>query len=58
MDLQVVGRGILDWIDLAQDRERCRALVSAVMNVRVPLKVRNFLTSREPVSPDSAPWSK
>ena len=53
-----MGRGILDWIDLAQDRERCRALVSAVMNVRVPLKVRNFLTSREPVSPDSAPWSK
>ena len=36
MDLQEVGCGCMDWIGLAQDRERCRRLVSAVMNLRVP----------------------
>jgi len=36
MDLQEVGCGYMDWIGLAQDRDRWRTLVSAEMNLRVP----------------------
>jgi len=36
MDLQEVGCGYMDWIGLAQDRDRWRMLVNAVMNLRFP----------------------
>jgi hypothetical protein len=36
VDLTVIGWDVMDWIDLAQDRDQWRALVNAVMNLRVP----------------------
>jgi hypothetical protein len=49
MDLVEVGRGDVDWIGLAQDRDRWRALVNSVLNLRVPNnagKLSNVVTTR------------
>ena len=45
MDLQEVGRGCEDWMELAGDKDRWRALVSTVMNFRVTQNEGNFLIS-------------
>ena len=50
LDLQELGCGYMDWIGLAQDRDRWRTLVSAVMNLRVQWNAGNFLTGCKPVS--------
>ena len=43
--LQEVGWEVVDWINPVQDRERCRGLVNAVMNLRVPQNAGNIFTS-------------
>ena len=45
MDIQEVGCGGMGWVKLAQDRDRCQALVNEVINLQVPQNTGNFLTS-------------
>jgi hypothetical protein len=44
MDLREIGWDGMDWIDLAQNRDQCRALLNAVMNLRVPYNAGKFLS--------------
>jgi hypothetical protein len=45
MDIKEIGWGDVDWIDLTQDMDqRRRALVNAVMNLRIPLNAGKFLS--------------
>jgi len=50
MDLQEVGAGCEDWMELAHDRDRWRTRVSTVMNVRVPKMQGISRLAAEPVS--------
>jgi hypothetical protein len=50
MDVHEVGCEDVDWIELTHDRNRWRALVNEVMNLRVPHNGWNFLTSCKSVS--------
>jgi len=45
MDLREVGRGVMEWIELARDRDRWWSLVNVVMNLWFPQNVGDFLTS-------------
>jgi len=50
IDIEEVGWRSMEWIELAQERGKWRALVNAVMNLRVPSSAGNFLTGYKPVS--------
>jgi hypothetical protein len=60
MNLLEIGLSVVDWIDLAQDRYSCRALVNSVMNLRVPPKcweTTEWLHNLWPLEWYSAPQS-
>jgi hypothetical protein len=60
MEIREVGCGVMDCIELAQDRERWRALVNEIMNLWVSKKCGEFLYWLKTgylLKKDSAPWS-
>jgi hypothetical protein len=50
MDLSEIGVSVVDWICLAQDRYRWRALVNSVMNIRVPLNAGKYRVAAQVVA--------
>jgi hypothetical protein len=44
IDLREIGWDGMDWIDVAQDRDRWRVLVNTVLNLRVPYNAGKFLS--------------
>jgi hypothetical protein len=50
LGLRELEWGHIDWIDLAQNGDRCRALVNTVLNRRVPFSVRKFLNGYGTIS--------
>jgi len=55
-----MGWGGMEWIALGEDRNRCRAVVSAVMNLPVSIKFGDFFNNpraRWFLRTESAPWS-
>ena len=59
MDLQEVGFGIMDWIELAQERDSWRTVVNVIMNLRIPFYAENIFTklrTGELLMKDYAPW--
>jgi hypothetical protein len=50
MDLLEIGVSVVDWIGLAQDRYRWRALVNSVMNLRVPQNAGNYREAAQVVA--------
>jgi hypothetical protein len=50
MDRGEIGWGSVDWIGLAQDRDKWKALVNAVMNLRVPYKLGNYRVATQLVA--------
>jgi hypothetical protein len=61
MDLQEAEWGGMDWFAVAQDRDRWRALVNAVMNLQVKIKFGEFfdwLRTFQFLRKDSVPWSQ
>jgi hypothetical protein len=51
MDVRGMGWEVVDWIHLVQYRDLCWAPVNSVMNLRAPIKARNFLKSRAIIIP-------
>jgi hypothetical protein len=49
-DLLEIGVNVVDWIGLAQDRYRWRALVNSVMNIRIPLNAGNYREAAQVVA--------